>query len=108
MFVNCAILCEASGHQVREKFVFRTALVLGYGRKCNLERFADLIGTGAEFGTQAYQTQQALPDRHARDYIRTKVLGQGRYYSGLCNKSDNEERSGSQVRGKKKNELKEF
>jgi len=40
--------------------------------------------------------------------MRGTWIGQGEIAVGLCNKSDNEERSGSQVRGKKKNELNGF
>ena len=53
--VNSVILGEASGQQVREKFMFRAAFVRGKCSQRSLHAFADLISTRAEFRAQAYQ-----------------------------------------------------
>ncbi len=59
------LLSQARGQQVLEENVFRSALMLCKGGQRGLHAFAELIGTGAGFRTQAYQAQHALPDRHA-------------------------------------------
>ena len=56
--------------------MFRTAFVLGECGQRNLQAVAQfqVIGTRVGRGTLAYQVQEAIPDRHARDYSRTSVL----------------------------------
>src|SRR5271157_4009894 len=70
------VLGQASGQQVRDQFIYRTALVLGKCGECSLQAFANLIRSGTGIRTRAYQGQEAIQDRHGGDYSRTKVLSQ--------------------------------
>ena len=72
------VLGQAGGQQVRDQFIYRTALVLGKCGECSLQAFANLIRSGTGIRTQAYQGQQAIQDRHGGDYSRTRVLSQVR------------------------------
>ena len=67
---------QARGQQVLDQIIFRAPVVLGEGGQGHLHGLAEFVFPRGGYGTQAYHGQQLAPDRHARDYIRTSVLGQ--------------------------------